>query len=256
MAADGVPSNIVGYNTVTLDKAWTIVGFNFEECGTGPRSLQELFPYTEGMTKSNVADFADCIQVQNAGGTYDIYFMSNGKNAKGTADVSGINEKWVVSGGTTLANPSFEPGTAFWYLARKPDPSFQLALAGQALTSVSSNVTINLSMKHIANPYATDLSLQELIPYTVGMTKSNVSDFADCIQIQNAGGTYDIYFMSNGKNAKGTGDVAGIDEKWVVSGGTTLASDSVVIPGGRGAWYLRRGGASFEITVARPFSLD
>ena len=97
------------------------------------------------------------------------------------------------------------------------------------------------------------MSLNEAVPYVDGMTKGNSINTADQIQIQTATGGYTTYYMSNGKNAKGTGDVAGLDGKWAKGG--TYAPTTDAIPAGKGAWFCRKGDANFEITVARPFDL-
>jgi predicted phosphohydrolase len=113
---------------------------------------------------------------------------------------------------------------------------------------------INLTWKHIANPYPTDLPLNDGIPYTDGMTKGN-NDLAtaDNIQIQNALGGYDTYYMSNGKNAKGA-TVAGLDGKWAQAGQYTPTTTGM-IPVGSGAWYMRRGSTDFTVQVVRPYAL-
>ncbi|MGI6391386.1 MAG: hypothetical protein ACOX7Q_14545 [Kiritimatiellia bacterium] len=87
--------NIVGYNTVTIDKQWTIVAANFEAVGGGAIAIQDAFPYSDGMTKGNTTATADVLQIQNAVGGYDIYYLSNGKNAKG-ATVAGLDGKWAA----------------------------------------------------------------------------------------------------------------------------------------------------------------
>jgi hypothetical protein len=243
--------NIVGYNTVTLDKQWTIIAANFEAVGSGAISLQDAFPYAVGMTKGSNINTADMLQIQNAGGTYDTYYMSNGKNAKG-ATVEGLEGKWAAAAAYTPTTATIAPGTALWYFARNPSSTFKITVAGQALTTSAADMPVTLTWKHIANPYPTDLPLNDGVPYTVGMTKGNNINTADMIQIQNAGGTYDTYYMSNGKNAKGA-TVEGLDGKWAAAASYTPTT--AAIPVGAGAWYMRRGSTDFTISVARPYAL-
>jgi hypothetical protein len=243
--------NIVGYNTVTIDKQWTIIAANFEAVGGGAISLQDAFPYSDGMTKGNNDTIADVLQIQNAVGGYDIYYLSNGKNAKG-ATVAGLDGKWAAAASYSPTTATIAPGTALWYLARNPSSTLKITVAGQALNTAAGDMPVNLTWKHIANPYPTDLPLNDGIPYTDGMTKGNNDTTADNIQIQNALGGYDIYYMSNGKNAKGA-TVAGLDGKWAAA--ASYSPTTAAIPVGAGAWYLRRGTTDFTVQVVRPYAL-
>ena len=256
--ASGAPSsaqvysqNIAGYTTVTLDKQYTIVGLNFEDCAGGPILLQDAVPYATGMTKGADDTTADCIQIQKTSG-YDTYYLSNGAVGKGTNPA--LEGKWVKLGETPVqaSTNTLGVGTAFWYLARNPSSTFKVAMAGQVLVSSTTNITVNLSAKHIANPFPVDLPLNNGIPYTVGMTKGADDTTADCIQIQKASG-YDTYYLSNGAVGKGT-DPA-LEEKWVKLGETPAKATLDSIPVGKGAWYMRRGAADFTVEVVRPFSL-
>ena len=74
---------------------------------------------------------------------------------------------------------------------------------------------------------------------------------ADEIQIQNATGGYDFYYLSNGKVGKAT--VAEIEGKWVKDG-TTVATDAS-IPVGKGAWYIRKGSTDFNLVITKPYDL-
>ncbi len=97
-----------------------------------------------------------------------------------------------------------------------------------------------------------DLSLQDAIPYVDGMTKGADISSADNIQIQDGSGGYNIYYMSNGMGAKGA--VAGLEGKWSAQGTAKVAD--AIIPAGKGAWFYRKGNADFEITVARPYTIE
>lgn len=243
--------NIVGYNTVTIDKQWTIIAANFEAVGGGAISLQDAFPYSDGMTKGNNMNAADMLQIQNALGGYDTYYLSNGLNAKGSP-VAGLDGKWAAAGTFAPTTATIAPGTALWYGARNFNPAFQITVAGQALATATADMPVSLAVKHIANPYPTDLPLNDGVPYTTGMTKGNNMNAADMIQIQNSLGGYDTYYLSNGLNAKGS-PVAGLENKWAAAG--TFAPATASIPVGAGAWYLRRGSTDFTVQVVRPYAL-
>ena len=99
----------------------------------------------------------------------------------------------------------------------------------------------------------TALTLQDAVPYVDGMTAANVNSAADQIQIQNAAGTYDIYYMSNGYNGKNQ-IVSGLEHKWAAAGKYVVATAS--IPAGKGAWFVRKGSTDFEITISRPYTIE
>ena len=251
--AGGVESaNIVGYQEVTLTAKNTILGVNFTAVDGSNISLQDAIPYAEGMTKGANISAADQIQIQTSTGGYDIYYMSNGKDAKG-GTVANLEGKWAKGGTTAPTSITIAPGTAFWFVRQSIENPLTIKIAGGVSLLAQTNEGINLQYKHIANPYPTALPLNDGIPYVQGMTKGANISAADQIQIQTSTGGYDIYYMSNGKDAKG-GTVANLEGKWA-KGGTTTATDAT-IPAGKGAWFCRKGSADFDIVIARPFTLE
>ena len=123
--ADGISSaNIVGYTTVEVPNQYTILAVNFNGIGGEAMSLNDAVPYVAGMTKGNNIASADQIQIQNATGGYDTYYMSNGKNAKGNA-VADLEGKWAVAGSTTKAEASIPAGKGAWYI-RKGSTDFEI----------------------------------------------------------------------------------------------------------------------------------
>ena len=251
--ADGVESaNIVGYQQITLANQYTILGVNFTAVDGSNLSLQDAVPYVEGMTAASTYGNADQIQIQNAAGGYDTYFMSNGKNAKGNT-VAGLEGKWSLMGKAAVAEVSLPPGTAFWFVRKTAESPLTINIAGGVSMIASNSKGIDGNYKLIANPYPTDLPLNDGVPYVEGMTKASTYGNADQIQIQNAAGGYDTYFMSNGKNAKGN-TVAGLDGKWSLMGKAAVAD--AAIPAGKGAWFVRKGDTDFTITIARPYTIE
>ena len=256
MANEISSQNIVGYSQIELTSKNTIVGINYLGTGGTAMSLNDAVPYVDGMTKGNSINTADQIQIQTPSGGYTVYYMSNGKNAKGTGDVAGLEGKWAKGGTYTPTTDTVSAGQAFWYVRQNytgGDPALTITVAGEVCTLASSSKDITLQYTHIANPYPADLQLNDGIPYVSGMTQGNSINTADQIQIQTSTGGYSVYYMSNGKNAKGTGDVAGLAGKWA-KGGTYVPTEDA-IPAGKGAWFCRKGSADFQITVARPFDL-
>ena len=97
--ADGVESGVVGYNTVTIDKQWTIMSVNFTKPDGTAMTINEAFPYVAGMSQGT-SGAGDEINIQNAEGGYDTYYLSNGKVGKATYDTVG---KWVADADSTKA---------------------------------------------------------------------------------------------------------------------------------------------------------
>ena len=245
--ADGVESGVVGYNTVTIDKQWTIMSVNFTKPDGTAMTINEAFPYVEGMTQEQSGS-ADEIQIQDGNGGYNIYYMSNGKAGKATYDTVG---KWVAtSDKTQAATALMPPGTAFWYGAKNFATPFTVTVAGGVVTDVTKTIPIVQQYTHIANPYPVPLNLNESIGYVEGMTQEQ-SGSADEIQIQNGTGGYDIYYMSNGKAGKATYDTVG---KWVATADKTQAANAS-IPVGKGAWYIRKGSTDFNLVITKPYDL-
>jgi hypothetical protein len=249
LACAQLSSQIVGYNTVTISEKWTILGVNFENVSGGEISLQDAIPYAAGMTKGTGTSLADNIQIQDGAGGYDVYFMCNGLSGK-TAVPDG-DGKWVKNGESVVSARTIAAGTAFWYLAQSYATPFAVTVSGQVLASGTALSPVTMTWKHIANPFASDLPLNDGVPYTAGMTKGTGTSLADNIQIQDGAGGYDVYFMCNGLSGKTA--VPDGDGKWVKNGESVVTT--AAIPLGKGAWYLRRGATGFDITVTRPYSL-
>lgn len=241
-------SNVVGYNTVTIDKEYTILGIPFMGMTDAAMSIQDAVPYCEGMTKGNGAGAADSIQIMNADGNYDEYFMCNGYRAK--AAVSGGDGKWVKTDGSAVVSTATMPaGTPFWYISKNHATPYNITVAGQVLSTDSSQTPLNVTYQLIANPYPCDLPLNDGIPYVEGMTKGNGAGAADSIQIMDAAGNYDEYFMCNGYRAKAA--VTDGDGKWVKTDGSAVVSDAV-LPAGKGGWFVRKSSSLADITIVNP----
>jgi hypothetical protein len=176
--------------------------------------------------------------------------MSNGLDAK-SGPVSGLEGKWAAAATYTPTTDTVPSGTAMWYGAKTPSVALKATVSGEVLNTDTSVMSVDLSVKQIANPYSVDLPLNDGIPYTVGMTKGNTTSSADTIQIQTAVG-YDTYYMSNGLDAK-SGPVTGLDGKWAAA--ATYTPTDASIPIGMGAWYLRKGVTDFDVTITRPYTL-
>ena len=253
--AELASAKVVGYNTVTIDKQWTILAVNFESVSGTGLSIQEAFPYQEGMTKGS-SSTGDEIQVQNAAGGYDTYYLSDGnfkKMGKNTYYPE-RDGKWFQGTSTTEASTVLKPGQAFWYGAKNYATPFTVTVAGAVPGDATKSITVNQAWTHIANPYPFNLALNGGINYSEGMTKGS-SSTGDEIQVQNAAGGYDTYYLSDG-NFKKMGKNTYYPErdgKWFKGTETTETAGS--IPVGKGAWYGRKGATEFSITITTPLAV-
>ena len=253
--AELASANIVGYNTVTINQEWTILAVNFAKVDGNNLTIQEALPYSEGMTKGKTTT-GDQVQVQNTSGGYDIYYLSDGNfTAKGqTKYYPERDGKWFKGNATSPATDQLAPGQAFWYGAKGYQTPFSLTVAGSILTSLSKSIVVNQAWTHVANPYPVPLALNDGFAFVEGMTKGKTTT-GDQIQIPNATGGYDIYYLSDGNfTAKGqTKYYPERDGKWFKGNATTPTTDS--IPVGTGAWYGRKGDSDFTVTISTPISL-
>ena len=136
---------LVGYNTININKEYTLLTVNFDDVTGEALDIQKAFPYTTGMTKGLSSTSADNIQIMTTSGDYDIYFLSNGHYGKGGASYDeSLDGKWSAPGSNAVASRGLASGTTFWYLARggKTSP-FTMTVAGAVSTSESETYTIN-----------------------------------------------------------------------------------------------------------------
>ena len=239
--ADGITStSVVGYNTITINKEYTLLTVNFDDVGGDALTIQKAFPYVEGMTEAKVCGYADNIQVMNAEGGYDIYFMWNGASGKnGTADPT--KRGWSKSGFTEQTTDTLPKGSTMWYQSRAakyddPTTHYGLTVAGQV--SLAENFEYDVTMEYmlVGNPFPVEIPLNSGVVLTEP-TVAKSSGSADNIQIMNEAGGYDIYFMWNGASGKnGTADPT--KQGWSKDGDTALTTNK--FPVGRGAWFQSR----------------
>jgi hypothetical protein len=117
--AELASANIVGYNTVNINKEYTLLSIAFDEVDGSAIDIQKAFPYGEGMTKGLAFSEADNIQIMTDDGDYEIYFLSNGKYGKGGASYNeALDGKWSLMGQNAATEAKFPVGKGAWYLSR------------------------------------------------------------------------------------------------------------------------------------------
>ena len=230
----------MGYNTITINKEYTLLTVNFDDVSGGDLTIQKAFPYVEGMAEAKVSDYADNIQVMNAEGGYNIYFMWNGASGRfGTADAT--KRGWAKEGNTSLTTDTLPKGSTMWYQSRNAKYGdattyYNLTVAGQVSREEKYEYDVNKEYTLVGNPFPVEIPLNGGVVLTEP-TVAKVSDYADNIQIMNEVGGYDIYFMWNGASGK-TGAADPEKQGWAKEGNTSQTTDN--FPVGRGAWFQSR----------------
>ena len=239
-SASIVSSSIVGYNTLTINKEYTLLTINFDAVDGSALTVQQAFPYCEGMTEAKVYGSADNIQVMNADGGYDTYFMWNGASGKnGVADPT--KRGWAKAGTTSLTTDTLPKGATMWYQSRaaKYDDTtthYNLTVAGAVSLAEKYEYTLDKEYTLVGNPFPVEIALNGGVVLTEPTAAKGYSS-ADNVQIMTEDGGYEIYFMWNG--ASGKNGVANPDlQGWAKAGTTSQTSDK--FPVGRGAWFQAR----------------
>ena len=235
-------ANIVGYTTLEINKEYTLLAVNFEGTGSATMDIQDIFKKCDGMTAANASTGADQIQIMHeADGNYDYYYLSNGKNGK--ASTPDTANKWVCANDgadkTVPAVRAIKSGEAFWYVSPNGATTpYTITVAGGVVSAPNVTKEFGAQYSLVGNPYPCDLPLNDKVQ-VVNATYGNASSNADQIQIMKSDGSYDYYYLSNGKNGKAsTPDTA---NKWVCSndGADKTVPTTDAFPAGRAGWFVR-----------------
>ena len=247
---DIASENIVGYNTVNIHMQYTLLAVNFESVAGGEISIQDALPVVEGMTQGGDDSTADNIQIMNAAGGYDIYYLSNGKAGRNTyPETVG---KWVSPSDKSVPTTAkIKAGTAFWYVspAASSEKSYNITIAGQVLAKAFDTKDITMSYTLVASPYPCAIPLNGGVEVE-SPTLSGDDSTADNLQIMNEDGGYDIYYLSNGKAGRNTyPETVG---KWVSPADKSVPT-AATFPIGKSAWFVSQSGAG-SITFKNPIA--
>lgn len=240
---------MVGYQQITIDKQYTILGCNFKNADNTVYAISNFIPYVEGMVTAKTQVGADQIQVRQPDSTYKVYFMCNGVYGKKNTYDASLDKQWVraddlaVVTSDTIAN-----GTGFWFI--RPTETFEpitITIAGGVETLDVSTKVLEQQYNIVANPYPVDMPVTN-IPYATGMTTAKTQVGADQIQVRQADSTYKIYFMCNGVYGKKNTYDEALDKKWVRADDLAVVTPDT-IPAGAGFWYIKAD-PSADITLS------
>ena len=241
-------ANVVGYNTITIDKQYNLIGVNFQSVDGKALSIQDAIVPSDKMTQGNAITVADQIQIQNATGGYVMYYLSNG--TAGKASYPATKGKWVLATApSTPTTDTIPTGTGFWFITKDaPAEPFTISVAGSVLMSTSEAKDLTTQYSIVANPYPVDIPLNGGVVAENG-TQGNAITVADQIQIQNSTGGYTMYYLSNGTAGKAS--YPATKGKWVLATAPSTATTDKV-PAGAGVWFIRKSDSTTKLTFNNP----
>ena len=248
---------MVGYNTVEVNKQFSIFAVNFENVTGGVLDLNDAIPVAEQMTRGRSDSDADTVMVMQNDGGYVSYYVSDGivkQKGKEQPYNAALDGKWLKVGSSAIAAVPLNPGVSFWYKATNYETPWSLSIAGAVPSDATKTIEINKSYSLISNPYPFDLDVNA-ISYVDGMTKGRSDTDADTIMIMQADGGYLNYYLSDGivkQKGKEQPYNAALDGKWLKVGSSAVAA--AAIPTGKGAFYKRTGETDFSIVIDSPIA--
>jgi len=254
--ADGVASDVVGYNTITIHPGWNMFAVNYDGVsGTAGVPINDLLPKT-GITAGSGSGSADTISVwkEDGSGDYDMYFLYYTTKAKFTS----ANYTWVESAGTT-SSAALQPGRCFWYYSRNAN-DVTVSFAGKVpFSATSRQINIVNGWNMIGNPFTSGFALNDSSWGTYWKDRVDAGDAvagsgsgsADTISVwkEDGSGDYDMYFLYYTTKAKFTS----ANYTWVESAGTTFNGNLADL--GLGMYYYCRGNG-FKLQMPRPYSAE
>ena len=234
---------IVGYNTDSLTGGkFYIKAAQFQDVQKGTATLNSIMAGYDGVNFDESFDFwttAPQIQVQNATGTYDIfYFLNDAYIEASDSTVKG----WADSNGNYV-DLTIAPGVAYWFKVVSADSDITVSGAVENGESVDVIVPQN-KFTLVANAYPMAVTLngpQMTSTNIVGVNFDEAFAFwktAPQIQVQNASGTYDIYYYDAYIEATDSTQAG-----WADSSGNFV---SATIPVGAGFWMK---GVTGDVTL-------
>ena len=236
-------SNIVGYNTVTLQPGYNMLSVSFKNVENNAEGIavDDIFPgggVASSLQAGTGAGSADKIMIYTndgiGGGDYSTYFLY--KAAKSSA-----KDYWWVNSSLNLSGLKFKNGDSFWFY-RRGSTSVTATVSGEVELTAATNVTLQTGYNMIGNYFPTGLVLNDDI-YTAsfwqtsGAAAGTGAGAADKILVYTndgvGGGDYATYFLY--KAAK----TSAKDYTWVNSSLNQVTTP--VSNPGQGVWYYHRG---------------
>ena len=241
--AEVVSSNIVGYEKVSLNAGYNMVGVQFTKIGgdaLGLGTVGTMDNETAGFNEDQ--DFAATMQIWNGNG-YDFYGWS-GTSGTDLLDNSDLDNQWVDANSLEPITETAENGSGFWIKMVNPGT---VTISGEVPSTDTVTVSIVTGYNIVANPYPGAVSIASWGTPDASFAGFNEDqDFALTMQVWNGNG-YDFYGWS-GTSGTDLLDDATVDNKWVDA--NSLEPVNTPIPFGTAVWI--KATSAGNITFSAP----
>ncbi len=246
--AEVVSSNIVGYNKMTFEPGFAIVGTQFFNVGADVKDLQELFGTDHtlpGITAQGA--FQTELRLWREG-QYQIYgWVADGQGSDpDLLDDASYDAKWVDKDSWEVAeNIEVAPGEAFWI---KTPANGIATMSGEVKSEDKATLNLSVGFVLASNPFPEKMDIQKVKPDANVLGINAAGEFQTELRLWREG-QYKIY----GWVADGQGsdpdllDDASYDAKWVDKDSWAVA-ENVDIEIGEGFWIKTLGTGSIEFT--------
>lgn len=233
-------SNIVGYQKITINTEFALIGAQFVNVGGENKDINDLF------TENTLAGLDDSYRYQTSlktwtGNGYTTYVWYDADDGT-EADWEEANSKWLYFNESDVATAEVEPGAAFWI--QTSGGAGSVTVAGEVPSDEIAPVTINKEFTLLANPLPKDISIQSIVPdENIPGLDSNYR-YQTCLKTWTGNGynTYIWYDADDGTEA----DWPEANAKWLYFNESDVAD--VTIHVGEGFWISTKAGVNGTIS--------
>ena len=227
--AEVVSSNIVGYNKITLQVGYNLLGNNWNLVGGQDGFVTDVLDASGLSGLDSQGNFTSQIQLWEGDG-YAIYGWA------GDVGDAAYDFKWLDTGTLDPVNIPAPKGTAYWI---KTGTSSEVVASGEVASEEKISTQVVAGYNLLANPFPETISIQQIQSEDLSGLDSQ-GNFTSQLQLWEGDG-YAIYGW-----AGDVGDAA-YDYKWLDTGTLDPATD-VNLDIGKGFWIKTGSTANIDFT--------
>ena len=154
--AEVVSSNIVGYNKLTLQAGYNLLGNNWNLVGGGDGLITEVLDTKEVSGLDDEGLFTSQLQLWTGRG-YTYYGWAG--FVGDDPDSAPYNYKWLDQSTLEPVDIDAPKGTAFWI---KTDSSADVVFSGEVATEDTISAQVSSGYNLLANPFPETISIQQI----------------------------------------------------------------------------------------------
>ncbi len=234
-SAFAVESNVVGYQTISINPGFNMIAFNFQPLdGTENVSIQDFISNKGDLVAGSAAGNSDQIQVWD-GSKFSIYFYKAKKTTMPGKFMEG--PAWVsLASASTPTTDTVPRGSGVWFARPSTESAGAITVSGAInAASKTHDIAAGFNMISSAFPVAMPLNNGPIDWAACGAVAGSAAGNSDQIQVWD-GSQFTIYFYKAKKTTMPGKFMEG--PAWVsLSAASTPTTDS--IPAGKGFWYAR-----------------